>query len=323
MGELEVLRDAVPAVPSPSLDVRQRARERLLRHAERRAVRRSRWRLASAGLAAGVATGALLLGVVGSGTEPANAARTLRDAAVAARGQKPIVLPAGEYVYTRSTNAYLSTHVFEGRAFHVLVPHTREIWLARNGSGWLRQTSGHPQFLTDRDHRRWLASGRPALDRGTLDVPLGDDRYGGELATLGLPTDPDLLWDALAKRARRHSRGEAQQMYTLVGDYLRENFAAPELRAALYEVAARIGGIELLGTVRDGLGRSGTGIALDDPSDGTRRVLIFDLDTGALLGETQTTLAENSWGYPPGTVVGQASYSEPVITDGRPQAPAP
>jgi hypothetical protein len=111
-----------------------------------------------------------------------------------------------------------------------------------------------------------------------------------------------------------------------VGDLLRESDASPELRAALFKVAAGIPGVKLLGTVTDSDGRSGTAIAFphnranepspmaspvpapssgDSPSpspsssvspgpgDGSQGTvlneLIFDPDTSGLLAE-QTVL---------------------------------
>ena len=53
-----------------------------------------------------------------------------------------------------------------------------------------------------------------------------------------------------------------------VGDLLRETSASPELRAALFKVAAGIPGVKLLGTVTDSDGRSGTAIAFPHPARG-------------------------------------------------------
>ena len=74
-------------------------------------------------------------------------------------------------------------------------------------------------------------------------------------------------------------------MFTAVGDYLRETATTPAQRAALYEVAAGIDGVELLGDVTDHAGRTGTAVAIDDPEQGVRHTLVFDPDTGVLLEE--------------------------------------
>jgi len=87
-------------------------------------------------------------------------------------------------------------------------------------------------------------------------------------------------------------------MFTLIGDSLRERAATPAQRAALYQVAARLPGIELVGSTKDGAGRSGVAVALT--AHGIHFTLIFDPDTAALLGEEQTALAGNTYGFPAG-----------------------
>jgi hypothetical protein len=311
VSELDVLRD-LARPPRASLEQRLDARERLLRRAERRPSRSIGVLLSSVALAAVTLVGVAL--VIG-GAESATAARALRAAAGAARAQEPLVLPEGAYLYTASVNASLSTHSFGGPAFHVLVPRRREIWLSRDGTGWLRQSAERSVFLSREDRRRWLEYGRPGLDEGTVDLPLRDDVYAQEMATVGLPHDPDRLWALLSERAAGHPRGRAQQLFTLVADALRENYAPPALRGALFDVAARIPGVTLEGDVRDPVGRAGTAVALTEPAKGLERLLIFDEKTGRLLGEREVTLERNIWGYPAGTVVGYAAYTTAAIVE--------
>jgi RNA polymerase sigma-70 factor (ECF subfamily) len=97
-------------------------------------------------------------------------------------------------------------------------------------------------------------------------------------------------------------------MFTRLGDHLRETNISPRQRAALYEVAAKIPGVELVGRVRDPVGRTGLAVAMTYPSSGTRAMLVIDPETGVLLAEQNVTLADNFYGYPAGTVVGHATY---------------
>ena len=95
-------------------------------------------------------------------------------------------------------------------------------------------------------------------------------------------------------------------MFTLVGDALRETAATPAQRAALYEVAARIDGVQLVGPVRDSAGRAGTAVSLD--AHGIRFTLVLDPDTSSLLEEREVALPGNSYGYPAGLRTGWATY---------------
>lgn len=103
-----------------------------------------------------------------------------------------------------------------------------------------------------------------------------------------------------------------------VGEFLREKDASPSRRAALFEVAARLPGVQDLGRVTDHAGRVGVGLAMDDR--GLRDEVIFAAGTSALLGEQQTIVDEAASGYdaPAGTVVGWAVYLSSSIVDALP-----
>jgi len=109
-------------------------------------------------------------------------------------------------------------------------------------------------------------------------------------------------------------------MFTLVADALRDtDGAAPDsslaLRVALYEVAARIPGAELVGPATDRVGRHGVAVAYVDSKIHERHELIFDPKTSALLGEEYVELEGNSYGYPAGTVTGCATYGSSAVVN--------
>jgi RNA polymerase sigma-70 factor (ECF subfamily) len=281
--------------------------------------RRSRL-VAVAGLAAAGAVAAAVfagLDTEGDGTASA-AAAVLRDAAATARAQPSLPeLERGEYLYVKSANAYMSTWVeSEDLHFTVLVPRVRETWIGPTG-GVIRERSGTPSFLTERDRKAWIKAGRPEL----AEAP-GVSRTGPQ-EPLDLPADADALYSRLEQESAGHSEGVYQEMFTLVGDALRETNATPEQRAALYEVAARIPGVELLGEVRDRAGRTGLAVAIRNPADGVRETLIFDPETTALLGEQQVALAGNQFGYPDGEAVGYATYFGWSVVGSTKERPAP
>jgi hypothetical protein len=301
MPALEKVRELYPAPPPPAPEARERARLALVARIERR--RRRRVLIPAAGLA--VAATAVVVALVGVGDEAgieARAAAVLRDAAANARTQKPLPpLGQGRVLYVKSVDAYLSTWA-DGGNFSVLVPHVREIWHGPEG-GLLVTSSGEPEFLSARDRQNWIAAGRPDLrEAGVGRTELG--RYD----ISDLPTDVNALFSRLEDEARGHSEGTHRQMFTRLGDYLRETNISPRQRAALYEVAARIPGVELVGRVRDPVGRSGVAVAMEHPSDGTRETLVIDPESGVLLAEEDVTLAENVFGYPAGTLIGHSTY---------------
>ena len=87
-------------------------------------------------------------------------------------------------------------------------------------------------------------------------------------------------------------------------------------------VLASLPGIQLVGPVKDSLGRPGTAFAVDR-GDPTRDEIILDPDTGRLLG-SRTTLTRPDAAYagaPAGTVIGyETIVSTGVVdsTDARP-----
>jgi hypothetical protein len=105
------------------------------------------------------------------------------------------------------------------------------------------------------------------------------------------------------------------EMFVEVGDSLRETNASPAQRAALYAVAARIPGVELVGRVVDSAGRAGLAVAKDDTVNHIRSTLVFDPNTSVLLAEQETTLAGNSFDYTAGTRIESVTYLTTTIVD--------
>jgi hypothetical protein len=277
---------------------------------------RRRW-LAVPAVAVAVAatTIAVLISTSGSSTASA-AAATLRKAATVARAQAPLTLGPGQYAYTKSVDAYINTVVpagGAGAAYNVLVPHVREVWLSRNG-GRVYQTNGTPQFPTAQDRQRWIAAGQPDLSEPPMDAKLSPT------PPLDLPTDVNALYDHLKHEASAPGDDNPLylEMFTLIGDSLRETAATPAQRAALYQVAARLPGIQLLGPVKDSAGRDGVAVAMT--AESIRHTLTFDPATSALLAE-ETIAVEKIRNYPAGTQIGYATYLVHAIVDSQTATP--
>ena len=120
----------------------------------------------------------------------------------------------------------------------------------------------------------------------------------GQMTSLDLPSDPDALYARLKSEAEGNANGTYPEMFTLVGDALRENYTTPAQRAALYEVAARLPGIELVGRTVDSAGRAAVGVGMENAHDHVRSILLFDPTSSSLLGEEQTMLSGNRSAIP-------------------------
>jgi hypothetical protein len=326
MNELDLIRGFRDAVPEPGADAVAQARARVLEGLPAPAGRpgpgrrRGRWLLATA-VAAGTAVALVVAGGVARGPKgDLAAADVLRDAArVAAARPDPGRLTPGRFWYARSVGTAVAT-TGDQPPWSVRQEVTREFWVGADGSGRIRERSGKAEFLTPQDRRNWEQSGRPDLGEGRV----SDERFkAGELTAgstvgsyddlLALPTDPGRLYDYFHKQADGHSRGTEVEMFVLVSDVLRETPAAPALQAALYEVAARIPGVQLVGPTTDRTGRHGTGIAMVD-LEGSRHELVFDPGTATPLGERETTTRPGQFApgmtVPAGTVISDSAELE-------------
>lgn len=329
MSELDLLRDLyAERTLDPAARERVRTAVAARTYGQRRRRLPRRPLVPVLGIVAAATATALVLVLSGTtATVSASAARVLHKAAGAARRERsPATLAPGQYLYTKSVNAYMST-VGGTRAdgttwqYSGLVPQVREIWLGADDSGWLYETGGQPAFLSDRDRQAWVADGRPNMGTGVSSARIGGS--GGanaHMTSLDLPSDPDALYDRLHDQAEGNGNGVYPEMFTLIGDALRENYTTPAQRAALYEVAARLPGIELVGRTTDATGRPAVAVAMENGNNDARSTLLFDPHSFALLGEEDVLLAGNRLGYPAGTVVGHATYVEQKVVDSVPAA---
>lgn len=218
------------------------------------------------------------------------------------------------YQYTRSEGAHLTTFLVAdeqgGHQFSVLVPRTREIWARPDGSGRIRDMTGAPIFLGERDRDRWQAAGSPPL-AFTAERDVGPTARWE--ARERLPTEPGQLADVLRQRAAKPGGFPPAdaEVFVLASDLLREAGASPALRAALIEVIASIDGVELVGDVTDRVGRRGRSVAMTSAHSGgaQRKVLTFDPVTAALIDEETVLLERVEWvDATPPAVVGYTTY---------------
>jgi len=257
----------------------------------------------------------------------------LRRIALVADLQRALpVLRPDQFVYTKEIDVDLSIALNDTVTYATLHQVMREDWYARNGAGRIAETNIKQWFLTPADRARWVEAGALSL---SSQFPLvnqtgrpGWFRYTDEADVAKLPTEPKML------ARRMHVGGSAQLMVIEhIGDLLGSTDASPALRSALYQVAAGLSGVKLLGTVTDSVGRRGTAVVYG--SHGETDELIFDPTTSALLEnetivtdasrlthDADTTPVQAPADTPAGTVVESATYLARGIVDSTTTRPS-
>jgi hypothetical protein len=303
-----------------------------------------RAKLAVAGVGLTTLLVALSISLIGgSGEVQPAVGQVLREAAEVAAAQQPEGPPGpGEYLYNRSVDAYIHTisaaperspdghpcgagHPCEAVGmWSYLAPSEREVWSSPDERGRVRRVYDEPRFLSEAQRKAWVDAGRPELGEAGRVEDAGLIG-GGFIDTSGLPTDPAALRQMIEARevpGVGGPPGEAET-FVLIGDMLRETYLPPAIRAALYELTGELPGVELLGKVRDPIGRAGIGIAYSDERRRTKHELIFDPETSALLGERQVALdpPPRGMGVPPGVEMGSAAYLESGVVDSTEKRP--
>jgi hypothetical protein len=209
---------------------------------------------------------------------------------------------------------------------NALSTYERQAWIGLDRPGRVEShVVGPITFLSASARRHWIRAGRPRELPG----------YNGSLPPnafirpyrqlLTLPTNVDALWQLLYRGAGQGSAAwKRHEMFTEIGDLLREDPVPARVRATLYLVAARIPGIQMLGLTRDGIGRPALAVALNDTLYGERDELLFDPRTSSLLGErTVVVKPPPAYRVKPGTVTSGATYITSGIVERIGQVPRP
>lgn len=231
--------------------------------------RRGRGRLAAAATA--------LVAVVGAGlfaTAPASAEHVLLEAATGAAAQP---VRTGDYWYVRSLTQDPQSLPYEQESWQ-----SRDAALVRSGAGeafaaWEAGQDAPAEPFRGREVTE------PAVEGGGP-PPFGDAVQLTWDEVRELPADPDALARELDARTPASGRGHDQDRWSAVVGLLLGSPASPTQRRALWEVLARVPGVDLLGTTTDAAGREGTAVEADFTDQGWYRVvLVLDPVDGRLL----------------------------------------
>jgi hypothetical protein len=346
--ELEILRGWAPPEAGPEEGVAAgRARARLAQHmapARGRAggMSRPRWWLVAApsALVGAAAVAVALVLSLGSGVQegriapaPATAAQALEQAARSAERQ-----PVGEvfprpdqFLYTSTRATYLNCLIRAGGGACALSTQHRQAWVSATRRGQSRTTVLGQRWPSPQERQKWVRLGRPRLasmPAGTFALAPNHGSYlGNERLSSSELRRFDQPGPALYRRLRdgvKRGQGTSRsgEVFTEIGDALREQAAPPKLRAALYRALKLVPGVRYLGRVRDPLGRPALAVARTER--GTRRELLFDPATAAMLAEREVVVgpgAHRGFDAPEGTVIADAVYEQRGVVDRIGQTP--
>jgi hypothetical protein len=284
--------------------------------------KRKRFVLSAGGLATAVAVAAVL--VVVSGVDrgevapaPASAAEALRQAAGAARHHAAPVPRDDQFYYVKSLDSDLSVTVYpHNRVVTALITKRRQIWLSIDRPGRLTESLVGTHFFKH-------ASARERHDAvGVTRTAMTPERVyylgGFRLSRQGLmsfPTDARTIYHRLLDNTHGAGHSPNGEVFTQIGDALRESPAPASLRAGLYGALALIPRVEFLGQVKDRAGRTGTGVAYTEV--GIRHELIFDPQTSEMLAEREVIVDEREakMHLPAGAVIEDTAYLRRAVTN--------
>jgi hypothetical protein len=288
------------------------------------------------------AIGAAILLSLGSGLQegrvalvPATAADALERAATAAT-RKPAPEPfprPNQFFYTRTQATYLdAAFLGDGLTVPALNTRTREAWISMGRRGGGLTIATKRRFPSAAARAAWVKVGRPdfAAPYGERMMAIGKSAYhlGNEQLSYRQLLAFNQSGPEVYARLRAHyidgqGGGIDDEVFTQIGDALRQQASPPRLRAALYRALKEVPGVRYLGRVRDRLGRPAIGIGRTT-NHGTRRELLFDPDTSAMLAEREI-MVEVPKAYlglvPSGTVTTDAVYERRATVDRLGQRP--
>jgi hypothetical protein len=324
IAELTRFREAMPDDPAARMRARNRLVSRTLGSRPAPRTPRIRRRLviaaaAAAVVAAGgvVAVDSLLIGdrPVGASAE---AATLLRQAADAAIGSTDPAVGPDEYLRVTTMAVYAS--LTQDESF--------------NEVGWL-EISTDELFMPGDPAAEWVLRRSPRVPYRPEDAALAAEhgvaggmegftqRGAGAIGTgdwqsptpeflAGLPRDPAELLDLIHRDAGDAGPSRDGEALVYVADVLRSGIVPGDLRAALFQAAALIPGVELVDDQANLNGRTGVAVGRYESANGQRQEIIFDPETGLVIGEREILVDH---GIGPLLPVGTAWSWTAVTTD--------
>lgn len=278
--------------------------------------------LSLGGLAAALALAALLVLTSdvnrgGVTPAPATAAEALRQAAGAAEHHSAPVPRDDQYYFVHSIVSDLVMSIYpHGKVVTAVVTRERRLWSSIDRRGRIEERLIGSRFYTPANRRQR----RDATGTGNNLLPAERHYYLGQFRLsrrqlLIYPTDPRTIYRRLLADVHGAGHSPNGEVFTEIGDALRESPAPARLRAGLYRALALIPHVQFLGQVKDRAGRSGIGVAFTEV--GIRHELIFDPQTSEMLAERQVVVNAHAahLRLPAGTVFEDSAYLRRAVTN--------
>jgi hypothetical protein len=185
---------------------------------------------------------------------------------------------------------------------HYYTSDLMEVWIPADPSRpWvLRRTTAPYRFPSAADERALRAEG--ALSPRSVELLRARDGafYGpvqGSWQTpsreylAGLPRDPEGLLGRIYRDAKGQGPSKDGEALVYVADVLRSGIVPADLRAALFRSATKIPGVGVVEGRANLDGRKGVAVGRYEPENGTRQEIIFDPDTGEVIGEREVNVS--------------------------------
>lgn len=276
-------------------------------------------------LVAAAVTVAVMVAFVGgrSGTESA-AAAVFHDAAKTTITTSDPVVADGQYLKVATTGVYAAgTSQPNGGLVTYLTSSDGQVYIPSDRGGewvWVRDAEKAVQTFGPASER---AAAADAVDRspGEYLTAAGGAFYGNPVSPspaelAALPQEPGALLDRIYALSGGNTRETSKEAEALgwIADTLRTGLVDADLRAALYEAAAEIPGVEVVDRAATLDGRSGIAVGHTDDG-GVRQDLIIDPKTGLLIGERRvvTGRAAATWAVPEGIAIEWTAIRTTVV----------
>lgn len=341
-------RAAQASSDAPASSARYRARHRS---------RRTWLRVGLAGAAGAALIAGLVIGdgLLGAGASPA-AAAVLEQAAVATIEYSDPVVDPGQYLRVSTVAVYSQGVNLPGAAFDGAG--TAGDADDRDGFAFFLRVSADTVYIPADTDAEWVWERHPAEVYETFDAeseraaiaytaddlaPLSqgrrlfgpdyvevvrapDGRFYGEprdqldQAPVELPRDPEqLLEHIFSVTAGQGSSSEGAALAWII-DAFRTGQVQADLRAALFQAATRISGVEVTDEAATLDGRTGVALGRVETADGVRHDLILDPHSGQFIGERTVVIDAGAYQgeIPVGTAVAWTAVSTAVVDEAPP-----
>jgi hypothetical protein len=293
MDHLDVDDIARGELPLTDPVAREQARRRLraridgevIREERRRRTRRLSVPVAAAAIVALVLVIQALL-PPGNGGPAVSAAAEIRHLGMLSTSLPTLRLGSSSFLYheIKIQGPESSTYIGTG-TYTLNVSFTRQTWLAADGSGKTIKTYDAVSFASDDDRAMWQQLGRPPIPAvGESDPQTYGPRGLNHYPVDRLPSDPEQLKGVLdAGTVIVEPGGNVNELST-IGELLAQGDVSPDVRAALFDLAAQIPGVSVQQDALDPIGRPATAVSVVDAV--RRTTLFFDAHDGSILGES-------------------------------------